>query len=232
MSVQRPRVVLLVGILLAGCASVGAPLEGARGIAVTGSGRVSLPPDTAVIDAGVEARGPQLADATAEVDRLMRAVLARVKAAGVRDSDVRTTTYAIEPIAEPRQPADTGVRIAGYQVSNVVQVRTRDVAGLGRIVDAAVAAGANVVRNVHFTIDDPARAEAEARARAMKDAAARAQQVAAAAGVKVGRLLAVTESSPFRPAVTLISASRAPGPIEPGALEVTVLLEARYAIEP
>jgi uncharacterized protein YggE len=124
------------------------------------------------------------------------------------------------------------VRIAGYQVSNVVQVRTRDVAGLGRIVDAAVAAGANVVRNVHFTIDDPARAEAEARARAMKDAAARAQQVAAAAGVKVGRLLAVTESSPFRPAVTLISAGRAPGPIEPGALEVTVLLEARYAIEP
>jgi hypothetical protein len=124
----RPRVVLLVGILLAGCASVGAPLVGERGIAVTGSGRVSLPPDTAVLDAGVEARGPQLADATAEVDRLMRAVLARVKAAGVRDTDVRTTTYAIEPIAEPRQPADTGVRIAGYQVSNVVQVRTRDVA--------------------------------------------------------------------------------------------------------
>jgi hypothetical protein len=188
-------------------------------------------PDTAVVEVGAEARATALADATAEVDRTLRAVLAAVKALGVRDADVRTTTYAIDPVAEPRQPGDTGARIVGYRVSNVVQVRTRDVEGVGRILDAAVRAGANVVRNVHFTIDDASRAEAEARALAMQDAATKAREVAAAAGVRLGRLLAVTASAPARP-VARMSLATAPGPLEPGQLETTVSLDARYAIEP
>ena len=231
MKAWRSRALLLGGVfLLFGCASGTLPAA-VHGIAVTGAGRVALPPDTATVEVGTEVRASQLADATVEVDRTMRAVLARVKAAGVRDADVRTTTYAVDPIAEVRKPGDTGVHIVGYRVSNVVQVRARDVGGIGGIVDAAVAAGATVVRSVHFTLADPARAEAEARALAMQDAAARARQIAAAAGVSLGRLLSVTESSPFRP-VTRMSAAVAPGPVEPGQLEVTVNLEARYAIEP
>jgi uncharacterized protein YggE len=231
MTSRLPGTLLLVGVLLLlGCAT-GAPPAGVQGITVTGNGRIALPPDTATVEVGTEARAAQLTDATAEVDRTMRAVLARVKAAGVRDADVRTTTYAIDPIAEARKPGDTGVQLVGYRVSNVVQVRTRDVGAVGRIVDAAVAAGANVVRNVHFTLADPDRAEAEARALAMRDAAARARQVAAAAGVRLGRLVSVTESPSFRP-VARMSAAAAPGPVEPGQLEVTVSLEARYAIEP
>ncbi|HEX9818838.1 MAG TPA: SIMPL domain-containing protein [Methylomirabilota bacterium] len=227
----RLPIVLLAGLLVAGCASAGAHPAVERGIVVTGAGRIARPPDTAVLDAGVEARAARLADATAEVDRKIRAVLAQVKALGVGDSDIRTTSYAIDPVAEPRQAGDASARIVGYRVSNVVQIRTRDVAGVGRIVDAAVAADANVVRNVHFTLADPARAEAEARALAMQDAAARARQIAAAAGVKLGRLLSVTEGSPVRP-VARMSLATAPGPLEPGQLEVTVSLEARYAIEP
>ena len=222
----------LLGMLLTGCASLGAPPAAERGIAVTGSGRVARPPDSAVVEIGVEARAAQLADATADVDRRMRAVLAQVKSTGVRDADIRTTTYAIDPIAEPRQPRDTSARIVGYQVSNVVQVRIRDVNGVGRIVDAAVTAGANVVRNVHFTLEASAPAEAEARALAMKDATDKARQVAAAAGVKLGRLLSVTESGPARPVLARMTMATAPGPVEPGQLEVTITLEARYAIEP
>jgi uncharacterized protein len=231
MGMRRPGLLLLGAALLAACATGDAPPAAERGIAVTGSGRVARPPDTALIELGVEARAAQLADATAEVDRRMRAMLARVKALGVADADVRTTAYAIDPIGEPRPSGDTGARIVGYRVSNVVQVRTREVEGVGRIADAAVTAGANVVRNIHFTLDAPARAEAEARALAMQDAADKARQVAAAAGVRLGRLLAVTESGPVRP-VTRMAAAMAPGPVEPGQLEVTITLEARYAIEP
>ena len=223
--------VLVVGLFVAACTSVGTSPTGERGIVVTGTGRVTLRPDTGVIDVGVEARAPRLGDATAEVDRRMRDVLGAVKALGVRDADVRTTVYAIDPIAEPRQAGDASARIVGYRVSNVVQVRARAVDGLGKIVDAAVTAGANVVRNIQFAIDDPSRAEAEARALAMQDATARARQVAAAAGVKLGRLLAATESSPVRPVARMTMAT-ASGPVEPGQLEVTVSLEARYAIEP
>jgi uncharacterized protein YggE len=230
MTRRRPLLVLVALPLVAGCASAGAFGTDERGIAVTGTGRVALAPDTAVVEVGVEARAPRLADATAQVDRAMRAVLAQVKALGVRDADVRTTVYAIDPVAEPRRAGDPSVQIIGYRVSNVAQVRTRATDG-GRVVDAAVAAGANVVRNVHFTLDDPARAEAEARALAMQDASARARQVAAAAGVKLGRLLAVTEASPGRPVARMAMAA-APGPVEPGQLEVTVSVQARYEIEP
>jgi uncharacterized protein YggE len=224
-------VLLLVGLLLAGCATLGTPLPGERGIAVTGTGRVAVRPDTGVIDVGVEARAARLGDATAEVERKMRDVLAAVKAAGVRDPDVRTILYAIDPVAEPRQPGDASARIIGYRVSNVAQVRARDVDALGRILDAAVVAGANVVRNVHFTLGDPSGAEAEARALAVRDAGARAQQIAAAAGVKLGRLLSATESAPARPVARMSMATMA-GPVEPGQLEIAMSLEARYAIEP
>jgi uncharacterized protein YggE len=231
MTARRAFVAPIVGLLLAGCASLGATPPAERGIVVTGTGRVSLRPDTGVIDVGVEARSTRLADATAEVDRKMRDVMAAVKGLGVRDADVRTTVYALEPIAEPRQAGDASARIVGYRVSNVVQVRARAVESLGKIVDAAVTAGANVVRNIHFTLDDPSRAEADARALAMQDATARARQVAAAAGVRLGRLLAVSEAAPARP-VARMSMATVAGPVEPGQLDVTVSLEARYAIEP
>ena len=231
MSIVRTHAVLFVSLLVGACASVGTPPAAERGIVVTGTGRVALRPDTGVIDVGVEARASRLADASAEVARKMRDVLAAVKALGVREADVRTVVYAIDPVAEPRQAGDTSARIVGYRVSNVVQVRARTVDGLGPIVDAAVTAGANVVRNVHFTLDDPSRAEAEARALAMQDATARARQIAAAAGVKLGRLLSATESAPVRPVARMTMATPA-GPVEPGQLEVTVSLEARYGIEP
>jgi uncharacterized protein YggE len=224
-------VIVLAALLLPGCAGLGAPPAGEQGIAVTGSGRVTRPPDTALVDVGVEARAAQLADATAEVDRRMRLVLERVKALG--DLDVRTTAYDIEPVVDQRQPGEASARIVGYRVTNAVQVRTRRVDGVGRIVDAAVTAGANLVRNIHFAIDAPERAEAEARTLAMQDAAGKARQVAAAAGVRLGRLLAVTESGPIRPAVmSRVTMATAPGPVEPGQLDVTIVVQARYAIEP
>jgi uncharacterized protein YggE len=222
------KTAFFIALLLAGCATIPAA---ERGIVVTGTGRVMARPDTGIIDVGVEARAPQLADATSRVERTMREVVARVKALGVSDADVRTAVFQIDPIAEPRQPGEEGVRIVGYRVSNVVQVRARAVDRLGPIADAAVAAGANVVRNIQLTIDDPTRFEAEARAAAMRAAAEKAAQVAAAAGVRLGRLLSVTESSPVRPLPRMAVQSMA-GPVEPGQLEVSVSVEARYAIEP
>lgn len=229
-STARAHVLLLAALLLAGCAGTAARAAEERGIVVTGTGRSPARPDAAAVALGVEVRAATLSDATARVDRTMRDVLAGVRALGVRDADVQTTSYRIDPIAEAQAPAAPGARIAGYRVANVVQVKTREVAALGRMVDAAVAAGANVVRDVQFTLDDPRRAEAEARTRAVQDAQEKARTVAAAAGVRVGRLLSISESSPVRP-VARMSLATGPGPIEPGELDVTVTVEARYAIE-
>jgi uncharacterized protein len=226
------RGLLVVSVLtVAGCASAGLPAS-EHGIAVTGIGRVTARPDTGTIDVGAEARAPQLADASARVDRTMREVLARVKALGVTDADVRTILYQIDPIVESRQPREDAAQIVGYRVANVVQVRAREVARLGPIADAAVGAGANIVRNIQLTIDDPSRYEAEARALAVRDAAVRAGQVAAAAGVTLGRLISVREHSspPVRPLPRMVLQSAA-GPVEAGQMEVSVSVDARYAIE-
>ena len=224
----------LSALLLAGCVTAGAGVPGETGIAVGGTGRVSVRPDLASVDVGVEARAAQLADASAEVNRRMRTVLDRVKALGVADADVRTTVFRIEPVAEPRHPGEGATaRIIGYRVLNVAEVRTRDVDRVGPLVDAAVAAGANVVGQIQFRLADPARAETEARRLAVQDAAATAQQIAAAAGVRLGRLIAVNEApGPERFTSGRVMMTTAGTPVEAGQLEVVVNVTARYGIEP
>jgi uncharacterized protein YggE len=187
-----------------------------------------------VVDVGVEARSAQLADATAEVSRRMREVLARVRALGVADADVQTAAYRVEPIAEPRpQTAETTPRIVGYRVITVVHVRARDVDRVGALVDAAVGAGANVVGSVQFRLAEPSKLEAEARRLAVTDAAAKARQVAAAAGVTLGRLIAMSEAPVYPPVpVSRMTMAAAGAPIEAGQLEVVISVTARYAIGP
>jgi uncharacterized protein len=136
--------------------------------------------------------------------------------------------------AAPRSGEDAA-RIAGYRVLNVVQVEVADVRGVGPLVDAAVAAGANTVPALTFTLAQPERAEAEARARAIAAADAKARQMASAAGVELGELVALGEGT-LRPVTeraaqrTMAVATPGPGPVEPGQLEVVVTVEARYRI--
>jgi uncharacterized protein YggE len=233
---RHPALLGLAVWLAAGCAAV--PGTAARPpqadvITVRGVGRVSARPDAALAQVGAEARAAGLTDATAEVARRMAAVRERVRALGVGEPDIGTVAYAVEPLVAPRRGEDDPARILGYRALNVVQVRVRDLAALGRVLDAAVAAGANVLRGISFTVLDRGRLESEARARAVSDAFERAQQLAAAAGVRLGDLLSLTEgAAAFPPAERFDRAAltAAPGPVEPGELEVVVSVEARYRL--
>src|SRR5262245_43832210 len=149
---------LMGAVLLAGCATAGTTPPAELGIAVVGSGRVSVRPDLAVVDVGVEERSAKLADATGEVNRRMREVLARIKALGVAEADIRTTVFRIEPVSEARQPDARSATIIGYRVLNIVEVRAKDVDRVGPLVDAAVGAGANMVGQIQFRLADPVKA--------------------------------------------------------------------------
>lgn len=205
-------------------------------IVVRGTGRVTLRPDTALVQVGAEQRAPSLADASAEVARRMREVLARVKGLGVAERDITTIAYAVTPVPAPRRPEEETVRILGYHVTNVVQVKIRDLDAVGRIMDAAMAAGANTVGGLVFTVDDRSRPEAEARAKAVKAAAEKARQLADAAGVKLGDLLSLTEETGPRPMYERVggpymaATAGAPGPVEAGQLDIVVSVEAHYRI--
>jgi uncharacterized protein YggE len=229
--------VLVVLVLSgAGCAApVAAGDRPAPTIAVTATGRVSVRPDTALVHVGAEMRAATLADATADVARRMAAVLARVKALGVEDRDITTIVYGVDPLQAPRRSEEDPARIVGYRATNVVQVKIRRLDTAGAVVDAAVAAGANVVRGVQFTLDDPRAAEAQARAQAVRQAAAEARQLADAAGVSLGELVWLGEAGGPRPVVERVARMSAamavgPGPVESGQLDIVVTVEAHYRI--
>jgi uncharacterized protein YggE len=227
------RRLLALALLLGGCAAPMALDDRApRVISASGVGRVSVRPDTAIIHIGAEARGPALADATADVDRRIRDVLARVKALGVADADITTATYSIEPLVAPRTREEDPARITGYRVSNVVQVRVRDLTAVGRMLDAAVTAGANTLPSLQFTVEDRAAPEARARTLAVRAAAAKASEMAAAAGVRLGDLVLLAEGGGVRPVMAQgrYATLSAPGPVEPGQLDVEVTVEAQYLI--
>lgn len=234
-SVSAAILAVLLAAAVAGCA---APATlGPRTpnvIAVTGRGEVSVKPDLAVVRLGAEARRPRLSEATEDVARRVTAVLERVKAVGVRAEDITTVRYAIDPLSAPRPHAEDAARVVGYRVSNVVQIKVRDVGAVGRVVDAAVAAGANVIHGVYFTLDDRQAAEAVARERAVAAARAKAEELARAAGVRLGALVSVTEGVAVGPPVETFAVARqtvGPGPIEPGEQGVSVTVEMRYRIE-
>lgn len=237
---MHPRHVLalvaLAATLVAGCApAAGASRTPPAAISVTGTGRVSVKPDVALVRVGAEARSVRLADATADVARRMTAALAAVKALGLADRDVTTVAYSVDPLAPPRRSGEEPAAIVGYRVVNVVELRVRDLGAVGRVLDAAVGAGANVMRGLRLTLDDPSKAQAEARARAVAEAATRAGQLAAAAGVRLGELISLSEGG-ARPVIERYAplraglAASAPGPIEAGELEVVVTVEAQYLI--
>jgi hypothetical protein len=228
--------VLSALLLAAGCVTTVAHLDpSANGIVVTGTGRITVSPDTALLTLGVESQAATLAEATTDAARRMSAVVARVKAFGVADADIATASYSVDPRVAPSDPArrDEPPRIIGYRVTNVARVTIRKLADAGPILDAGVAAGANVVRGIQFTLADSAKATTDARASAVGDAMVKARQFAAAAGVTLGEVLSIRESGATPPMPLLrASALRAEAtPIEPGQLEVVVTVELRQAIQ-
>jgi uncharacterized protein YggE len=229
---------MLALLLLGGCATAAGPeTRPQRLISVRGTGKVAVKPDLATVRVGVELRAPALADATADVGRRMSAVLERLKALGVAERDITTATYAIDPLAAPRRTDEDPVRIVGYRVANVVQVKLRDLAAVGRTLDGALAAGANTLTALSFTVDDPRPLQAQARVLAVQAAAATAQQLAAAAGVTLGELVSLTEGV-VQPVVARMAApmmaagSLSAGPVQSGELEISVSVEAHYRLTP
>lgn len=206
-------------------------------IGVVGTGRVFADPDTALASVGVEITAPTLAQATADANTRMTAVLAKIKSLGVEAKDITTISYSVNPQTAPPKEGETP-RIVGYHVSNVVQLKIRKKDDVGKILDTAIAAGANTLSGVYFTIDDPSALQAQARTKAVKDAMAKAKTLADAAGVRLGKIISITEGVSVRPITEKVFAAPAarmdaggPGPIETGQAEISVSVEMHWQIE-
>jgi uncharacterized protein YggE len=208
------------------------------GISVVGNGIVLAQPNVVRITLGVDVFDQSLANAQAEAARRMDAVVAKLKANGIADTDIRTIIYNVSPQYEqqgnPNQPV-----LRGYQVQNMVQIKSNNVAGLGPLLDDVVGSGATRVSGIAFESDNMEALKNQARDQAMANARAKAEQLARDAGVTLGRPTTIEESdtggvTPVQQnqAPRALSAAPAPTtPIEPGQLQVSTIVRVVWSIQ-
>jgi uncharacterized protein YggE len=167
------------------------PVSGTR-LDISATGEVTRVPDIAVISAGVMTRAPTAVASLADNAARMERVRAALKRAGIADRDIQTSNVSLNP--DYRYVENQPPQLTGYNASNTVSVRFRDIKATGRILDALVAEGANQINGPSLTIDKPEGALDEARAKAIANGRARAELYAKALGMRVVRLLSVSES--------------------------------------
>jgi uncharacterized protein YggE len=258
--------VLIVGILVlaAGCSPVAAPAASAssaqpanvaggpvvnqpviaqpasstgRGITVVGMGKASGTPDVAHVNVGIETEADTVQKAVSDNKDKMTKLLDTLKGLGIADKDIQTTNYGVYTQRQPG-PDGKGQGPTTYNVNNQVNVTVRDVNKLGDVLDKAVAAGANNVYGVSFSVDDTTKLEADARAKAIADAKARAESLAKLSGVTLGDVLSVSEviggPSPLYDSQRMSAAAGLGGggaPIQPGELEVNTSIQVTFGIK-
>jgi uncharacterized protein YggE len=197
----------------------------ARTIEVSGEGRVEVPPDLALLDFGVVTRASTAAAAARENSGRMERVLAALRKAAGSDASLSTGTYSIRPVyAPPSREQQEAPRITGYEVSNVVHLKTKAVPRLGEAIDAAIGAGANQVQRLVLTVADDSEAQRAALGMAARQAREKAEALAAALRVKLGavRSLVEQELGGVRPLARGVSMQEAASftPVEPGTVDV------------
>ncbi len=204
------------------------------GIAVGGDATVKALPDVAILTIGATTQARTAAEAqTALNDRIAR-ILQRAKDLKIADKDTKNSGYTINPqYASGPSQAPT---ITGYQASQTVTFTMRDVAGVGKALDAFVQGDAATNVQIRFALDDPKPKQAEARAQAIADARVKAKAMADAAGVRLGKVISVSESSsgpgPVFDAAPLRAGAGPVGPTIPvGELDVVVHVQVQFTIE-
>ncbi|MFC6839728.1 SIMPL domain-containing protein [Xanthomonas theicola] len=148
-------------------------------------------PDVATLSAGVVTQASDGAAAMRQNAEQMTKVLAAVRAAGIADRDVQTSGVSLNP--QYKYADNQAPQITGYQASNTVNLKVRDVAKLGKVLDALAAQGANQINGPTFEIDDPEPLYEQARGDALKKAQVRAQAYAKSLSLRVRRIVSISE---------------------------------------
>jgi uncharacterized protein len=184
-------------------------------VTVSGEGSASAVPDNAVIRLGVSSQGKTARAASDANAKEMTVVLAAIKDSGVADRDIQTTSLSLQPQYEPNK---TGApRLIGFQANNQVTVKIRDIANLPAVLDRAIAAGANEMSGIEFVVSEHTKLLDKARTAAIADARRKAELYANAAGMKVGRVMSISEEGAApQPRPYQAMRAGAAAPIAPG----------------
>ena len=232
---------------MAEMASRGTSPDGSpSGIWVTGQSSISLEPDLAILDIGVESLETTVAEARVEAAQAMDAMLAVLANWGVDDKDIQTRSLTIRPQYDYMEVIKEGVRtseqvLTGYRVRNTASVKLRNLDDVGPIIDEVADAGGDSTRidGIRFTVEETEPFEDQLRQEAVADAQAKAQRFAELTGVSLGDLVFITEIGGGVPVVggfaeearaMAMYAQAAATSVSGGELELQMAVQAVFSI--
>ncbi|MDE2135141.1 MAG: SIMPL domain-containing protein [Alphaproteobacteria bacterium] len=224
----------LIAVPAANAASDNQPAP--RMMTMPGQGVAKAAPDQAQFSTGVVTQERTAALALAANSRAMNAVFATLKRLGIPDKDIQTSNFSLSPQYQVCKPGTAcPQRIAGYEVSNTVNVTVEDFGKTGAVLDALVASGSNRIDDISFSIRDTSALLKQAREAAVKDAILRAQTYAKAAGVTLGPILSIDEGGSNQPRplykAMAMMAGAAPPPVAGGEESVTADVSMTWEIK-
>ncbi|HTP11576.1 MAG TPA: SIMPL domain-containing protein [Anaerolineae bacterium] len=207
-----------------------------RSITVVGTGKATGKPDIAHVTVGIETQASSLQKAVDDNKAKMNNLLDTLKKLGLADKDIMTSNYSVytERASSPTPGAEVNTDQMIYHVTNQVDVTLRDVNQIGEVLDKAVAAGANNIYGVNFSVEDTAKLEADAREKAVADAKARAAELAQLNGVQLGDVLTISEvvgGSAYPMDYSAKGMGGGGTPVQPGELEMSMSIQITYAVK-
>jgi hypothetical protein len=197
-------------------------------VTVTGEATVAAAPDMALIRIGVTSQGKNARAASDANAREMTVVLAAIKEAGVADKDIQTTSLSLQPQYDPNKTG--AARLIGFAANNQVTVKIRDISQLPAILDRAISAGANEMSGIEFVVSEQSKLLDKARAEAIEDAHRKAELYANAAGMKVGRVMSISEEGAAPPPRAFQAMRAGAAVVAPGEQTLRAVVTVSYEL--
>ncbi len=252
-----------LGVVTAASMVTGAPMSqspalfdniaaGEAGIWVTGTGKITMEPDLAILNLGVESIDDTVAEANGAAATAMDAIIQSLMENGAEERDIQTHNFNVRPQYEWIEVEEDGRRsnrreLVGYEVTNSLTAKVRDLDTIGTVIDEVITAGGDATRfnGLRFTVEDTSDIMSQLREKAVMDAMTKAQQIADTAGIGLGNLGYITDSpvstygvDPYRlrqesavSAYALTVDDFASTSISGGELEVSLTVHAAFSIQ-
>ena len=229
--------VVAVAIIITGAVGLYFRFFGALTVAVTqtqkastfdvsGTGSVTVAPDEAQVSLGVQKSAPTVAAAQNQTNQVVKDLTDKLTAMGIAVADIRTSQYSVYPSYNPQGMP------SGYTVSSTTLVKIHDFTKVGPVLDLSGQLGLNQVGGLSFTLSDTLEAKtmSDARKQAIDAAEKKAQELASLSGMKLGRIVNVTEGQNNIPrpmpmmaaGIDKAATPSTPTEVSPGTTEVNV----------
>lgn len=199
-------------------------------VTVTGEATIAVAPDSAMIRIGVSSQDKTAREASDANARQMTAVLAAIKSNSIADRDIQTSRLSLQPQYDPNKSGTA--RLTGFQATNQVTVRIRDIGNLAPVLDSAISAGANEMSGIEFIVSEQSKLLDRARDDAIADAHRKAERYAKAAGSRLGHVVAISEEGSAAPPRPMQALRAGAVPISPGEQTLRAVVTVSYELTP